>query len=202
VTAGVGAVVRWRDDGWLVGPARRSYSTVGSRAYGSRSSASPSAAPQTYGSCTGGGLNVAAQISPKRGGWRRTGPTSCSFVEPAGWTITSEDVQAAAGQRRSRGAKPSREPLSQVARLMAERTAQSWTSVPHFLWCGMCLPAAFWLRRSALAPRLKSAGAKLSVTECDRFGCAGVAKHPRINSSWTGTAIQTNADVNISVRWR
>jgi len=26
-----------------------------------------------------------------------------------------------------------------------------------------------------------------------------LAKHPRINSSWTGTAIQTNADVNISV---
>jgi len=33
------------------------------------------------------------------------------------------------------------ESLSQVARLMAERTTQSWTSVPHFFWCGMLTAA-------------------------------------------------------------
>ena len=47
-----------------------------------------------------------------------------------GGTISGEDVQAAAAKPTL--AAPPSETLSTIARLMAERTTQSWTTVPHF----------------------------------------------------------------------
>ena len=48
--------------------------------------------------------------------------------------ITAEDVQGFTDAKAGSAAHAAieSEPLSAVARLMAERTTQSWTSVPHF----------------------------------------------------------------------
>ena len=111
--------------------------------------------------------------------------------------ITAEDVQAfvdtEAGSATS--SAPSPEPLSAVARLMAERTTQSWTTIPHF-FVSRDVDAA------ALLDFQKSeAGAvKLSITDLLVGLVARVLeKHPRINSSWVDGAIKPNGGVNISM---
>jgi pyruvate dehydrogenase E2 component (dihydrolipoamide acetyltransferase) len=105
-----------------------------------------------------------------------------------GGTISGEDIQAAA-------AKPaSAESLSPIARLMAERTTQSWTTVPHF-----------FLAREVDASALNAAREQLGrdkFTHTD-FLIALVARtlldHPKMNASWTGSAIRLNPAINISL---
>jgi pyruvate dehydrogenase E2 component (dihydrolipoamide acetyltransferase) len=91
--------------------------------------------------------------------------------------------------------------LSSVARLMAERTTQSWTTVPHFfvlreIDAGPLVQALEKVRASAD----KNAGVRVTHTD---FLVALIArvllKHPRINSSWAGAGIRPNKDVNIAL---
>jgi pyruvate dehydrogenase E2 component (dihydrolipoamide acetyltransferase) len=106
-----------------------------------------------------------------------------------GGTISGEDVQAAA-----KPAAPATESLSAIARLMAERTTQSWTTVPHF-----------FLARDVDASALTAAREQYGrdkFTHTD-FLIALVAKtlldHPKMNASWTGSGIRLNPAVNISL---
>jgi len=110
-----------------------------------------------------------------------------------GGIISGEDIQAAA----KAGPAPIEAPtgaLSAIARLMAERTTQSWTTVPHF-----------FLAREVDASALVSAREQLGrdkFTHTD-FLIALVARtlvdHPKMNASWTGNAIRLNPSVNISL---
>jgi pyruvate dehydrogenase E2 component (dihydrolipoamide acetyltransferase) len=77
---------------------------------------------------------------------------------------------------------------------MAERTTQSWTTVPHF-----------FLARDVDASGLNAAREHLGR---DKFTLtdlliALVARtllaHPKMNASWTGSAIRLNPSVNISM---
>src|SRR5258708_17881427 len=93
------------------------------------------------------------------------------------------------------------ESLSQVARLMAERTTQSWTSVPHFFLvreveCGELV--ATQKKLSAEAQKAQSAAP--TITDLLIGILARVlAKHPRMNASWTGEGIRSNPEINVSV---
>ncbi len=76
---------------------------------------------------------------------------------------------------------------------MAERTTQSWTTTPHF-----------FLVREVNATGLVAAreqhGAGVTYTDLLVALVARVlAKHPKMNASWTGDAIRLNPDVNISI---
>jgi len=102
--------------------------------------------------------------------------------------ITGEDVLKAA-----ESPAPA-ESLSTIARLMAERTTQSWTTVPHF-----------FLARDVDATELNAARERLGR---DQFTLTDllislVARtllaHPKMNASWTGSAIRLNPAVNISM---
>ena len=102
--------------------------------------------------------------------------------------ITGDDVLKAAE------APAPAESLSTIARLMAERTTQSWTTVPHF-----------FLARDVDASALNAAREQLGrdkFTHTD-FLIALVARtllnHPKMNASWTGSGIRLNPDVNISL---
>jgi pyruvate dehydrogenase E2 component (dihydrolipoamide acetyltransferase) len=105
-----------------------------------------------------------------------------------GGTISGEDVQAAA-------AKPApAESLSPIARLMAERTTQSWTTMPHFFLFRDIEAGALIAARDQLG--------KDKFTHTDLL-IALVARtlldHPKMNASWTGNAIRLNPAVNISL---
>jgi len=93
------------------------------------------------------------------------------------------------------------ETLSSVARLMAERTTQSWTTVPHFFVVREVDATALNSAREKLRGAIEQThGVKLSHTDLLLALVARVlTKHPRVNSSWASGAIHPNADVNIGV---
>lgn len=93
------------------------------------------------------------------------------------------------------------EPLSQIARLMAERTTQSWTTVPHFFVTREVDAGALVAAREKFGPAIeKERGVKLSHTDLLIAAVArALEKHPRINANWTGSGIHLNPDVNVGI---
>jgi pyruvate dehydrogenase E2 component (dihydrolipoamide acetyltransferase) len=100
--------------------------------------------------------------------------------------------QSAAGQIEQFGA---------VGRLMAARTAQSWTTVPHFFVTRDADAAALLEMHKRLAVEVERArGIKTTLTDLLIALVARVlAKHPRMNASWTAEGIRHNADVNVAI---
>jgi len=146
------------------------------------SAAAPASSPRT----TAGGPRIspkARRIAEEKG----VDITKITGTGPDG-QITGDDVLKAAE------APAPAESLSAIARLMAERTTQSWTTVPHF-----------FLARDVDASALNAAREQLGrekFTHTD-FLIALVARtlldHPKMNASWTGSAIRLNPAVNISL---
>ncbi len=84
---------------------------------------------------------------------------------------------------------------------MAERTTQSWTSVPHFFVTREVNAGALNGTRERLIPVIeKSHGVKVTHTD---LMVAAVARalhlHPRMNGSWASDKITLNADINIAL---
>ena len=93
------------------------------------------------------------------------------------------------------------ETLSAVGRLMAERTTQSWTSVPHFFVMREVDATSLNALREKLVPDIeKSQGVKPTHTDVLVALVARVLRqHPRMNASWNGGSIRMNADVNMGL---
>jgi pyruvate dehydrogenase E2 component (dihydrolipoyllysine-residue acetyltransferase) len=91
--------------------------------------------------------------------------------------------------------------LSLVARLMAERTTQSWKTVPHFFVVREVDATMLREERDKLAPSVHSSyDVQLTYTDLLVALVARVlARHPRLNASWTGDTIRENSDVNIAI---
>jgi pyruvate dehydrogenase E2 component (dihydrolipoamide acetyltransferase) len=84
---------------------------------------------------------------------------------------------------------------------MAERTTQSWTTVPHFFIVRDVDAGALNDARQRLAPEIEqSHGLKLTHTDLLAALIARVLrKHPRMNASWTGEGVRANAEINIGL---
>jgi pyruvate dehydrogenase E2 component (dihydrolipoamide acetyltransferase) len=84
---------------------------------------------------------------------------------------------------------------------MAERTTQSWTTVPHFFVVRELDAGALNEARQRLGPDIeKSRGIKLTHSDLLVALVAGVLqRHPRINASWTGEGVRANAEINIGL---
>jgi pyruvate dehydrogenase E2 component (dihydrolipoamide acetyltransferase) len=146
----------------------------------------------------------APQISPKARRLAKELGVDVNSVRGTGpgGVITAEDVQAAAGAAPVVAAAPAKtEKLSQIARLMAERTTQSWTTVPHFFVIREVEAGGLNAALERLGPEIEKArGVRVTVTDLLIALVARVLrKHPRLNSTWTGSTILPNPDVNISV---
>ena len=123
----------------------------------------------------------------------------------AGGEILASDILAAA---ESKGAPPPAvvDSGSPISRLMAERTTQSWTTVPHFFVTRDVDAGALNEARQQLGPKIletkteKSRGLKLTHTDLLVALVARVLlKHPRVNASWTGEGVCTNPEINIGI---
>ena len=130
---------------------------------------------------------------------RGTGPDS---------VITAEDVQKFAGTKALRAAAATATAaqavsgaLSQVARLMAERTAQSWTTVPHFfLVCEVDASELVAAQKRLSEAAAKSGSVEPTITDLlTALIARALLKHPRMNASWAAEGIHSNEDINISV---
>jgi len=91
--------------------------------------------------------------------------------------------------------------LSSVARLMAERTTQSWTTVPHFFLVREVDAGALNQVREKLRPAVEQAhGVKLTHTDLLIALVARVLRrHRRMNASWTADGIHLNEEVNVAI---
>jgi len=145
-----------------------------------------------------------ARISPKARRLAKERGVDINRIRGTGadGTITSEDVLAAA-EALAVSAAPAQAPaaLSAIARLMAERTTQSWTQVPHFFLVREVDAGALLQTREQLGPVIeRDRGVRLTHTDLLVALTARVLKkHPKMNASWAGNAIQLNPQVNMSV---
>lgn len=92
-------------------------------------------------------------------------------------------------------------PVSTIGRLMAERTTQSWTTVPHFFVTRVIDAGALSAAREQMLPDVERSH-HVKVTHTDLL--AGIVartlgKHPRLNASWTADGIVGHDDVNIAL---
>lgn len=151
------------------------------------------------------------RISPKARRLAKEHGVDLSRVQGTGpeGAITSDDVLAAAKSSSSApapapasetgAAAPAR--LSAVARLMAERTTESWTQAPHFFLVREVDAGALNELREEMKPAI-GADRGVKVTHTDLLvALIGrvLAKHPKMNSNWDGTGIHLNPKVNVSV---
>ena len=117
-----------------------------------------------------------------------------------GGEILASDILAAA---ESKASAPSAavDRGSPISRLMAERTTQSWTTVPHFFVVREVDAGALNEARQKLGAEIeKSRGAKLTHSDLLVALVARVlVKHARLNASWTGEGVRTNAEINIGL---
>ncbi|MGD0414896.1 MAG: dihydrolipoamide acetyltransferase family protein [Terriglobales bacterium] len=124
--------------------------------------------------------------------------------------IIASDVLAAA---ESKAAAPPVKVDSgtSISRLMAERTTQSWTTVPHFFVFREVDAGALNEARQKLGSEIEklrieeswieeSRGLKLTHTDLLVALVARVLKkHSRMNASWTGDGVRANAEINIGL---
>jgi pyruvate dehydrogenase E2 component (dihydrolipoyllysine-residue acetyltransferase) len=211
ITAEVGAVIPVGETiAWLVAPGEKPPAKALTAAPAARATsaaqaaaATPAPTPARPSAATG----AAAQISPKARRLAKELGVDIGQIQGTGpeGTITSEDVQTAANAKgaaapaSSAAATGTHEPLSQLARLMAERTTQSWTSVPHFFLVQSVDAGALMDAQKKLSQG-SAAGTAPTITDLliKLIACV-LEKHPRMNSSWTGDGIRPNPDINISV---
>lgn len=91
--------------------------------------------------------------------------------------------------------------VTSIGRIMAERTTQSWTTVPHFFVSRDVDATALNAARQALIPAVeRSHGVKVTHTDLMVAAVArALRKHSRMNGSWAGGRVTLNSDVNVAL---
>jgi pyruvate dehydrogenase E2 component (dihydrolipoamide acetyltransferase) len=193
---------------WIVGPgeappADETTAASGRKTTGVALSAAPASttaasASQVPISAQAGGQSI--KISPKA---RRLASELRVHLEDVrgsgtGGEILASDILVAA---KSQAGASLVDSGSHISRLMAERTTQSWTTVPHFFVMREVDAGVLNEARQKLAPEIeKSRGVKLTHTDLLAALVARVLmKHPRMNASWTAGGVRTNAEINIGL---
>ena len=103
----------------------------------------------------------------------------------------------AAVERTTESARAGESAVSTSWRLMAERTTQSWTSVPHFFLVREVNAAQLVSWRTRAMQQVSD-----SVTYTDllvKIVAEALRRHPRVNASWSNGAIVTNDEVNVGL---
>jgi pyruvate dehydrogenase E2 component (dihydrolipoamide acetyltransferase) len=88
-----------------------------------------------------------------------------------------------------------------IARLMADRTTHSWTTVPHFFVVREVDAGALNEARLKLGPAIDKSH-RVKLTHSDllvALVAAVLQKHPRINSSWSSEGTCANSEINIGL---
>jgi pyruvate dehydrogenase E2 component (dihydrolipoamide acetyltransferase) len=151
----------------------------------------------------------AARISPKARRLAKELGVDIATVRGSGpgGEILASDIQAsgAAPSASSAAAAPLKsaniEVPSTLGRLMAERTTQSWTSVPHFFVTRDIDASALNDYREKLVAEIERTH-KIRITHTDLLVALTsrvLLKHPRMNSSFTAEGIRLHDHVNMGV---
>ena len=153
---------------------------------------------------------IAGGISPKARRLAKEHGIDIATLQGSGadGEILTSDIERAANAKgasvsaseKTRGAASALLQSPTVSRLMAERTTQSWTTIPHF-----------FLTREIDASALNDARKKLGAGSENNHGvkvthtdllvalvARALAKNPRMNASWD-QGVHLNQDVNVAI---
>jgi pyruvate dehydrogenase E2 component (dihydrolipoamide acetyltransferase) len=167
------------------------------------------AAPAVHGTAESS-AERSARISPKARRLAKELGVDLATVRGSGpgAEILASDVQAAAAapaassHAATAGHKTENiEIPTSVGRLMAERTAQSWTTVPHFFVSRDIDAGALNQHRERIVADIeRTHGVRITHTDLLVALTARVLqKHPRLNASWSTEGIRLHDHVNIAV---
>ena len=198
---------------WIVAPGEKppadeSFSSPGARAV-SQSTNQPAHAAAT---APAQAVAPGARISPKARRLAKELGVEVSSLHGSGpgGEILASDVQASAAARASSAAAPAKNASSlevptSIGRLMAERTTQGWTTVPHFFVSREIEATALNEFRNRIVADFVadielSRGARVTHTDLLVALVARVLlKHPRLNASWSAEGILLHARVSMGV---
>ena len=197
---------------WIVAPGEQPPANATA---GAAPTARASSQPKTEASAVAPAATAAtpatqsARISPKA---RRLAKelgvdiASVAGTGPGG-EILASDVQAAAATPANPAAASSEkksaglEVPTTLGRIMAERTTQSWTTVPHFFVTRNVDATGLNEYRAKLAPEIERTH-NIRITHTDllvALAARVLLKHPRLNSSWTAEGIRLHQHVNMGI---
>jgi pyruvate dehydrogenase E2 component (dihydrolipoamide acetyltransferase) len=125
---------------------------------------------------------------------------AAASARPASAPSLGPDVGIDAGRPFS-GATTSADAISSIGRIMAERTTQSWTTVPHFFVSRDVDATALNTARTSLVPVIeRSHGVKVTHTDLLVAAVArALRQHPRMNASWSNGTIALNQEINVAL---
>jgi pyruvate dehydrogenase E2 component (dihydrolipoamide acetyltransferase) len=178
-------------------PGARAVSQTKSEPAGAIMVAPPAVAAATNAKISPKARRLAKELGVEVSRLRGSGP---------GGEILASDVQAAAAAPASSLASPEKEasgfevPTS-IGRLMAERTTQSWTTVPHFFVSREIEATALNEFRNRIVREIEKASS-VRITHTDLLVALAsrvLHKHPRLNASWSAQGIRLHAHVNMGV---
>jgi pyruvate dehydrogenase E2 component (dihydrolipoamide acetyltransferase) len=224
VTAREGDVIPvGRTIAWIVNPGEKPPIEENSAASGRRMDTQPAAAasatstPPSTAAAAPSAPTSNARISPKARRLAKEHSVDLSRVRGSGsdGEIQAEDILAFVAARGSAGSGAATtvktetppaearatQPLSQVARLRAERTTQSWTSAPHFFVTREIDAGALLAAREKFGAAIeKERGVKLSHTDLlVALVANALGKHPLVNSSWAGDGVRVHPEINVGI---
>ena len=140
-------------------------------------------------------------ISPKARRLAREHGVNLTRVRGSGngGEILAEDVLALVAPPETPADAPaSPKTTTTIARLMAERTTQSWTQVPHFFVVREIDAAPIIEFRRELAKDFP--GVRITCSDIlVSLAASTLRKHARINSSWMDGAIHAHQEINIGI---
>jgi pyruvate dehydrogenase E2 component (dihydrolipoamide acetyltransferase) len=140
-----------------------------------------------------------ARISPKARRLAKELGVDIATVRGSGadGEILASDIQSAAAS----AAEGNLEVLTSLGRIMAERTTQSWTTVPHFFVTrDVDAGPLNEYRERNIADIERTHNVRISHTDILVALTARVLpKHPRLNSSWTAEGIRLHDHVNLGI---
>jgi pyruvate dehydrogenase E2 component (dihydrolipoyllysine-residue acetyltransferase) len=184
---------------WLVQPGEPLPAATSPAATASPRAAAP---PTAVAPTASAPARSAARISPKARRLAQERGVDISLLTGSGpgGEILADDILAAA----SKPAKPVStvaQPVPTIVRLMAERTTQSWTTVPHFFVTREVDAGALNEARERMLPAIeRSHGVKVTHTDLlVSIAARTLGMHPRLNATWADGGIVLQQDVNIAL---
>src|SRR5579872_1333256 len=204
---------------WLLAPGEAAPVVTAPTQTGRRTdsaAAGPSAA-STVASASSAPASTEVRMSPKARRLAREHGVDVTRLRgsgPGGEVLAEDILKAAQGAGAAGGvpaavgstaAKPQPsgkiEPLGTIGRLMAARTTQSWTSVPHFFVTREVDASGLLEAHKRIAAETeKSRGVKVTLTDLlVALVARALAKHPRMNASWIDESIRHNPEINVAL---
>ena len=120
---------------------------------------------------------------------------------PGGEILASDVESAAAALSASREKSGNVEVPSSLGRIMAERTTQSWTTVPHFFVSRDIAASGLNQYRAQAAAEIELSH-QIRITHTDllvALAARVLLKHPRLNASWSAEGIRLHNYVNMGI---